>query len=225
MTRSCTLEQNLKTLLSKKPYTFKEAFYGDSPPPSSYRWDDLKSSLHATDEELKSALSLVSALEIDGYWRVADDDCISQWIYYLISESSLREWSLNSLDANQVVTVLQLQWGFSPVFSRNCLEFYARTTDEGVFVFDTKKAYVKLAQIVLHKFGGQHFGGQMTIQDYIQHLSNVGMPVNLDLLEDEILVHKDGDQDWVYLPSDDHYHPNSISLKSGVFNLIVFFTS
>ncbi|KAI3803692.1 hypothetical protein L1987_31852 [Smallanthus sonchifolius] len=34
------------------------------------RWDDLKIILHATDEELDYALSLLSATEINGYWKI-----------------------------------------------------------------------------------------------------------------------------------------------------------
>ncbi|KAI3809500.1 hypothetical protein L1987_25476 [Smallanthus sonchifolius] len=55
----------LKSLLLENLYE-----EGDGQSGNLYKWDDLKTILHATDGELDSGLRLLSATEIDGYWRI-----------------------------------------------------------------------------------------------------------------------------------------------------------
>ncbi|MFS7993660.1 putative sister chromatid cohesion protein Dcc1 [Helianthus anomalus] len=62
------MELRLKTLLRQNPYTLAEELGTEAGLPSRlYKWDYLKSMLYATDEELKSALRFVGAIEINGY--------------------------------------------------------------------------------------------------------------------------------------------------------------
>ncbi|KAL0425479.1 UNVERIFIED_CONTAM: Sister chromatid cohesion protein DCC1 [Sesamum radiatum] len=67
-------------LLSQNPYGFSETADMDVSEEREktriglYRWDDLVDRLQASDEELRMGLRSLSAIEIDGYWRILDDN-------------------------------------------------------------------------------------------------------------------------------------------------------
>ncbi|KAK1435701.1 hypothetical protein QVD17_01467 [Tagetes erecta] len=191
-----TMEQKLKTLVSQNPYTFEEAVEGRETS-GLYQWDDLKSTLHATDEELKSALSLVSAIEIDGYWRIVDETFIEKVLYHLVLEAESNNWSFSSLDGNKVAESLQDTYGFSPGLVRHCLGLYATTIYGKIWELNTERVCVELAKGVI-----KSHGKKMEIHDFMDQWSCVRMPVSLDMLEGEILIEKDGDQVWVHLSTD-----------------------
>ncbi|KAL8222906.1 hypothetical protein R6Q57_020305 [Mikania cordata] len=191
-----TMEQKLKALLLQNPYTLDEENEGGQKRSGLYKWDDLKSMFHAADEELKSALRLVSAIEINGYWRLVDDMCIDQVLYNLVWKADCEDWSFSSLDGSKVIKCLGDTWGLSPVLARHCLELYARTTDGRVWELDTKRVCVELARWVIKSNGKT----RMKIEEFMRQWSCVGLPVSLDMLEGEILVEEHGNHSWVYLP-------------------------
>ncbi|MFS7956525.1 putative sister chromatid cohesion protein Dcc1 [Helianthus anomalus] len=201
-----SMEQKLKALLLQNPYTL-ELYEGEEEmgsegeeemgseggqPSGLYQWKDLKSMLHATDEELNSTLRLVSAVEVNGYWRILDDLCIGRVLYSLVWKAKALNWSLSSLDGDRFHP-----WGCSPAVARHCLELYASTTDGKVWELDTKRVSLELARWVL-----KSNGKRMELQKFMDHWSYVGLPVSLDMLKEEILVEKHGNQAWVYLLSD-----------------------
>ncbi|KAM0068401.1 putative sister chromatid cohesion protein Dcc1 [Helianthus debilis subsp. tardiflorus] len=161
-------------------------------PSGLYQWKDLKSMPQATDEELNSALKLVSVVEINGYWRIVDDLCISRVLYSLVWKAKALNWSLSSLDGDRFHP-----WGCSPAVARHCLELYASTTNGKVWELDTKRVSLELARWVL-----KSNGKRMELQKFMDHWSYVGLPVSLDMLKEEILVEKHGDHACVYLLSD-----------------------
>ncbi|KAI7750106.1 hypothetical protein M8C21_023018, partial [Ambrosia artemisiifolia] len=198
-----TMEQKLKTILLQNPYTLDEDMGFEVGQPSRlHRWDNLKSALHATDEELKSALRRVSAVEINGYWRIVDDYCIGRVLYFLLLKvESNRHCPFIPLDGNKVVKYLGDRWGYSPVLARHCLELYASTTDGMVWELDTKRVCVEHARRIL-----RCSRKRLTLQEFMGHWIHITLPVSLDMLEGEILVEQDGDQSWIFLQSDHNTH-------------------
>ncbi|XP_021973466.1 uncharacterized protein LOC110868576 isoform X2 [Helianthus annuus] len=201
-----SMEQKLKALLLQNPYTL-ELYEGEEEtgsegeeemgseggqPYGLYQWKDLKSMLHASDEELNSALRLVSAVEVNGCWRIVDDLCIGRVLYSLVWKANALNWSLSSLDGDRFHP-----WGCSPAVARHCLELYASTTDGKGWELDTKRVSLELARWVL-----KSNGNKMELRKFMDHWSYVGLPVNLDMLKEEILLADHGDHACVYLLSD-----------------------
>lgn len=205
------MEQRLRTLLLKNPYTLDEDIKGVQKS-GLYQWDDIKSMLNANDEELKSALMLVSALEINGHWRIVDDICIGQVLHYLVWMADTNDWSFSSLDVNKIVKSLGDTWGCPSVLARHCLEMYARTADGRVWELDIKRVCVELARWVI-----KSNGKRMEISYFMPQWSCAGLPVSLDMLEGEVLVKHDGNFTWLYLPSDN----NGNTLTSGFIYFII----
>ncbi|KAM0010365.1 putative sister chromatid cohesion protein Dcc1 [Helianthus debilis subsp. tardiflorus] len=192
----------LKTLLLENPYRYDED--DEMRDSNLYKWDDLINKVQASDDELKSALRVLSAVEINGYWRIVDDKYMGRVLKTLINNSILNDWSLNSLDENEVVESL-VNDGISLVIARHCLEVHGSKTNGGVWELDKKRVCVHFArEILLAK-------GKMNMESFMEEwISKVpgGMLASLDMLEGEILVEKLGIQSWVYafsvssLPSD-----------------------
>ncbi|KAM0000419.1 putative sister chromatid cohesion protein Dcc1 [Helianthus debilis subsp. tardiflorus] len=142
-----TMEQKLKALLLQNPYTLEkeeEEMGSEGGQPSGlYQWKDLKSMLHATDEELNSALRLVSAIEVNGYWRILDDLCIGRVLYSILWKANVLNWSLSSLDGDKVDRLPT--WGYSTAVAFHCLELYASTTNGRFWELDTIRVCLELA--------------------------------------------------------------------------------
>ncbi|KAI3796723.1 hypothetical protein L1987_39402 [Smallanthus sonchifolius] len=192
----------LRTLLLENLYRYDE---DDQMHDSGlYQWNDLTDRVQASDEELKSALRVLSAVEINGYWRIVDDKYMDQVLKMLINNSILNDWSLSSLDENKVVESL-VNEGYSRVIAHHCLEVYGSKTNGSVWELDKKRVCVHFARVILLD------NGKMKMESFMEEwISKVpgGMVASLDMLEGEILVEKLGIQSWVYafsvfsLPSD-----------------------
>ncbi|KAM0000418.1 putative sister chromatid cohesion protein Dcc1 [Helianthus debilis subsp. tardiflorus] len=197
-----TMELRLKTLLRQNPHTLAEELGTEAGPPSRlYKWDYLKSMLYTTDEELKSALRLVGAVEINGYWRIVDDLCNQAVLFQIVQKEKSGYGCFNLLDGNMIVEYLVDYCGFYPVLARHCLELYASTVDGRVWELDAKRVWVKLARWLIRLNDNR-----MEINNFMDLWSRIAMlkwPVSLDILEGVILVEQDGGRSWVYLLSDD----------------------
>lgn len=191
----------LKSLLSQNPYKFDED--SEKYDTDLYQWDDIVDRVQASDEELKSALRALSAVEINGYWRIVDDKYMDRILNTLINNSLLNDWSLNALDENEVVESL-VEDGYSRVIAHHCLEVYGIKTNEGVWELDKKRICVHFARQIL---AGRKIKMENFMEEWILKVPG-GMIVSLDMLEGEVLVEKLGIQSWVYgfsvssLPSD-----------------------
>ncbi|KAK1424893.1 hypothetical protein QVD17_20234 [Tagetes erecta] len=192
----------LKTLLSKNPYRYDED--DEMHDSGLYQWDDLVNRVQASDDELKSALRVLSAVEINGYWRIVDDKYMDQVLKTLINNSILSDWSLSSLDENTVVESL-VEEGYSREIAHHCLEVYGSKTSENVWEMDNKRVCVHFARRILF------VNGKMKTESFMEEwISKVpgGMVASLDMLEGEVLMENLGIQSWVYafsvfsLPSD-----------------------
>ncbi|CAH1416012.1 unnamed protein product [Lactuca virosa] len=193
----------LKLLLSENPYIFDEV--NEIYDSGLYQWDDLTDRVQASDEELRSALRVLSAVEINGYWRIVDQKYMDRILSMLINNSLLNDWSLNALNEDKVVESL-VKDGFSRVIARHCLEvFGSKTNGESVWGLDEKRVCVHFARGILSSFGKMKMESFM--EEWVRKVPG-GMVVSFEMLEGEVLVEKLGIQSWVYgfsvssLPSD-----------------------
>uniref|UniRef100_A0A251T2W6 Putative sister chromatid cohesion protein Dcc1 n=1 Tax=Helianthus annuus TaxID=4232 RepID=A0A251T2W6_HELAN len=181
--------EKLKKLLLENPYTS-----GEMPDCGLYRWDELKREVPgATDEELASALRVLSAVEINGYWRFVDDMYMNQLLLTIIWISTIKGWTLSSLDKIELVESL-VDWGFSKVVAHHCFQLYGRTTYGGGWEMDTTRVCLHVARRILAN-GKMKIGAFM--EEWARHMP-VELPLSLDILQGEVLV----EQSSVYLPSD-----------------------
>ncbi|KAL8228054.1 hypothetical protein R6Q57_015638 [Mikania cordata] len=192
----------LKTLLSENPYKYDDDHeMHDS---GLYQWDDLVNRIQASDEELNSALRALSAVLINGYWRIIDYNYMDKILNTLLNNAILNDWSLSSLDENEVVESL-VKEGFSRVIAHHCLEEYGSKTNGNVWELDKKRVCVHFARGVLLANGKMKMENFM--EEWVRKVPGE-MVVSLDMLEGEVLIEKLGIQSWVYafsvssLPSD-----------------------
>ncbi|KAI7730705.1 hypothetical protein M8C21_015095 [Ambrosia artemisiifolia] len=184
--------EKLKKLLLENPYTD----HVKMPDSGLYRWDDLKRLLQATDEELESDLTVLSAVEINGYWRIVDDMYMCRILTSIIWSSIMKCWCLSSLDIIEAVESLA---GFPQVIVHHCFQLYGRITYGGGWEMDKKRVSLHVARQILAANGKMKLGAFM--EEWVRSVPGGppgGLPVSLDILEGEVLV----EQSWVSLPSD-----------------------
>lgn len=196
--------EKLKLLLSQNPYSFRETSYMDISEEREktkiglYRWDDLVDRLQASDEELRFGLQSLSAVEIDGYWRILDDKYMNVILNMLLHNVILNDWSINALNEDEVVSVLETD-GFPRNIAKHCLQVYCNKVDEGVglssmWKLDERRICVQLAREILKE-------GKMKIEIFMEKWTRKvpdGMHATLYMLEGEVLTEKLGMETWVY---------------------------
>ncbi|GFP90455.1 sister chromatid cohesion protein dcc1 [Phtheirospermum japonicum] len=189
----------LKLLLSQNPYSFSEESKMDISDESDktkiglYRWDDLVDRLQASDEEIKLGLQSLSAVEIDGYWRVLDDKYMNGILNMLLHNVILNDWSVNALNEDDVVGVLETD-GFPRNIAKHCLRVYCSEVD-GKWKLEERRVCVQLAREILKE-------GKMKMEIFMEKwtrklpdgMSNAGF----EILEGEVLTEKIGVESWVY---------------------------
>lgn len=189
----------LKLLMSQNPYTFSETSEMDISEVREktdiglYRWDDLVDRLQASDEELKSGLQSLSAVEIDGYWRILDHKYMNGIINMLLHNIVLNDWSINALDEDEVVGVLEAD-GFPKTIAKHCLRVYCSKVDECKWKLDERRVCVQLAREILEE-------GKMKFETFMEKWTRKfpeGVLASFDMLEGEVLTEKLGVQTWVY---------------------------
>ncbi|KAL2234306.1 sister chromatid cohesion protein DCC1 isoform X1 [Sesamum indicum] len=194
----------LKLLLSQNPYSFSESSDMDISEEREktriglYRWDDLVDRLQASDKELRMGLQSLSAIEIDGYWRILDDKYMNAILNMLLHNVILNDWSINALNEDEVVGVLETD-GFPRNIATHCLQVYCCKVDEGVglsttWKLDERRICVHLAREILKE-------GKMKIEIFMEKwMRRVpdGMHASFDMLEGEVLKEKLGMDTWVY---------------------------
>lgn len=190
----------LKLLLSRNPLKLGELTETDDldemidNDKSLYRWDDLTDMIQASDEELRTALNAFSAIEINGYWRIVDESYMDAILNILLQNSILNDWSLNALNEDEVVGVLESD-GFTRKIARHCLQVYGSKVDrESLWRLDERKVCVHFARGILR-------GGKMKMESFMEEWRRKvpeRMSVNFDILEAEVLTETLGIQTWVY---------------------------
>ncbi|XP_062098131.1 uncharacterized protein LOC133804006 isoform X2 [Humulus lupulus] len=163
-----------------------------------FTWDDLGDRIQASDDELRSGLQALSAVEIDGYWRVVDEKYMDTMLKMILNNSVLNDWSLDALDQNKVVEVLQSD-GYPRKLVEHCLCVFCQNLIEGVdtgsvWKIDEKKVCVHFAKQILK-------GGKRKMESFMEEWKQKipeGMQINFDMLEGEVLTERLGVDAWVY---------------------------
>ncbi|EPS62448.1 hypothetical protein M569_12341, partial [Genlisea aurea] len=192
----------LKVLLSRNPYSFAEASEFNFPDEEEctrlglFRWDDLVDRLQASDSELRMGLQSLSAIEIDGFWRMLDEDYMNSLVNIFLHNITLNDWSVNALIKDEVVAALQTD-GFPRNISEHCFELYcSRVVDEGcMWKLNEKRVCVHLARETLKT-------GKMKKEMFMEKWSGkvpIGISLSFDVLEGEVLIEKMGVETWVKL--------------------------
>ncbi|XP_052192174.1 uncharacterized protein LOC127801272 [Diospyros lotus] len=186
----------LKLLLSENLYGYDEVseMECDGGGKNTYRWDDLIENVQASDAELRSGLQALSAVEMDGYWRIVDEKYMDGVLNMLFHNSVLNDWSLNALNENEVVGVLESD-GFSRRIAQHCLQVYGSKVDERQWRLDEKRVCVHIARGILRT-------GKMKMDNFMAEWMRKipeGMQASFDMLEGEVLTEKLGIETWIHL--------------------------
>ncbi|XP_027153997.1 sister chromatid cohesion protein DCC1 [Coffea eugenioides] len=194
----------LKLLLSENPYSFYEASQMEDSEGTEkidfglYRWEDLVDRIQASDSELRSELEALFAVEVNGFWRILDEDYKDGLLNMLLHNSVLNDWSFDALSEDDVVAVLVAD-GFPCNIARHCLQIYGHRVDGGIggsctWRLDETRVCVHFARRILR-------GGKMRLENFMEEwMKKVpeGMHARFDMLEGEILTEKLAIETWIY---------------------------
>lgn len=188
----------LKLLLSQNPYSFSEASEMDTSEEREktglglYSWGDLVERIQASDEELKMGLQSLSALEIDGCWRILDASYMHALLSMLLHNVILNDWSVNALDEDEVLGMLEAD-GYPRNIAKHCLQAYCSKMDDK-WKLDERRVCVCLAREILK-------GGKMKFEIFMEKWTRKlpdGMRASFEMLEGEVLTEKLGIETWLY---------------------------
>lgn len=191
----------LKLLLSENPYRVEECDMeileeNEGYKTGLYRWNDLIDNIQASDEELRSGLQALSAVEINGYWRLVDESYMGMILEMLFRNSVLNDWSLNALNENEVVSTLESD-GFPGLLARHCLHVYGKKVNDCqhncVWKLDEKRVCIHFAREILK-------GGKRKLESFMDEWKQKtpdGMQPTFDLMDGEVLTERIGVETWV----------------------------
>lgn len=192
----------LKFLLSQNPYSFDEASDMDISHERMntglYSWDNLVDEVQASNEELRSGLQALSAVEIYGYWRVLDDKYMDMILNILLHDVILNDWSFNALNEDEVLRALETD-GFPCNIAMHCLKVYGNKVEEHVggscvWRLEERRICVHFAREILKS-------GKMKMEKFMaEWIRKVpdGMHASFDMLEGEVLTEKLGIETLIY---------------------------
>ncbi|ERN09144.1 hypothetical protein AMTRI_Chr03g142330 [Amborella trichopoda] len=169
-----------------------------------FTWSDLISKVQASDQELKDRLNSLSAIEINGKWRILDQGFMSDTLELLIRNATIHGWPLGALREDLVLPVLEAD-GVSLEFGCHCLKAFGREKDVGVWALCERAVCVNYARKILGKVG------KMKSENFLMKLQRrvpEGFAVGMEMLEGEVLAERVGAEVWVRafsvssLPSD-----------------------
>ncbi|XP_016162629.2 LOW QUALITY PROTEIN: sister chromatid cohesion protein DCC1 [Arachis ipaensis] len=189
----------LKLLLSQNPCRLEEFDSSEVNPESRaglYNWKDLKNNIQASDEELRSGLQALSAVEINSYWRLVDERYMNTILEMVLRNAVLNDWSLSALNEDEVVSML-VSDGFPAELARHCLHVYGEKvidgTDTCAWKLDKKRVCIHFAREILR-------GGKMKLESFMdewRQRTPDEMQPTFDLAEGEVLTERIGVETWV----------------------------
>ncbi|WVZ00429.1 hypothetical protein V8G54_026498 [Vigna mungo] len=191
----------LKSFLLEKTYNFEEYDVENLEDNQEstiglYSWNDLVDNIQASDEELRSGLQALSAVEINGYWRLVDGSYMDMILGMLLKNSVLNDWSLNALNEDEVVSTL-VSDGFPGVLARHCLCTYGTKVNEGMpgcaWKLDEKRVCIHFAREILK-------GGKRKLESFMDEWRQKvpdEMQPTVNLLEGEVLIERVGVETWI----------------------------
>lgn len=191
----------LKSLLSQAPYGIEDASEMDvewmeRDKTGLYKWDDLVNEVQASDEELRTGLRALSAVEIDGYWRLIDEFYMDMILKMLLHNSVLLDWPLDTLNQDEVLGVLESD-GFPRKVASHCLSVYGDKAEDcggkSLWKLNGKRICVHFARNILRE-------GKMKMETFLEEWRRripAGMEACLETLEGEVLTEKVGIETWI----------------------------
>lgn len=193
----------LRLLLSENPYRSDEDIeMGDLEEMERenaglYKWDDLIEKVQASNDELRNGLQALSAVEIDGYWRIVDEKYMDTILRMLLHNAVLNDWSFASLNEDEVVNVL-ISDGFPSKLANHCLCVFGSKVDEGagisnIWKLDERKVCVHFARETLRD-------GKRKMESFMEEWMRKipeGMQASFDMLEGEVLTERIGIETWI----------------------------
>ncbi|KAJ8755855.1 hypothetical protein K2173_024400 [Erythroxylum novogranatense] len=191
----------LKLLLSENPYNFEEAAEEEvieKRKAGFYSWDDLVNRVQASNDQLRAGLNALSAVEIDGYWRLVDEKYMDTILRMLLHNSVLNDWLLDQLREEEIMNTLEAD-GFPRMLANHCLHVYGSKVDSStgsgtLWRLDEKRVCVHFAREIL-KTGKKKKDNFMA--EWLQSIPD-GMQASFDMLEGEVLTERLGVEMWVY---------------------------
>ncbi|XP_028752025.1 sister chromatid cohesion protein DCC1 [Neltuma alba] len=192
----------LKSLLSENPYRCDELevenLEGNHESRIGlYNWNDLVNNIQASDDEIRSGLRALSAVEINGHWRLVDESYMCTILRMLLHNSVLNDWSLNALNEDEVVNILESD-GFPRVLAKHCLHAFGEKVTDNlgscIWKLDDQRVCVQFAREILR-------GGKKKLESFMDEWRQKipeGMQPALDLLEGEVLTERVGVETWIH---------------------------
>ena len=191
----------LKALLSECPYMYDELevenLEGNDESRRLYNWNDLANNIQASDDEIRSGLKALSAVEINGHWRLVDESYMRNILRMLLHNSVLNDWSLDALNEDEAVNILETD-GFPRALAKHCLDAFGEKVNDTqgscVWKLDDKRVCVAFAREILR-------GGKKKLESFMDEWRQTipdGMLPTFDLLEGEVLTERVGVETWIH---------------------------
>uniref|UniRef100_J3M3G3 Sister chromatid cohesion protein DCC1 n=2 Tax=Oryza brachyantha TaxID=4533 RepID=J3M3G3_ORYBR len=197
LVRTAPRLDKLRKLLDERPYVLDEDLCSDMQHKKGlYTWQDLCELVQASDGELSEELSSLSAVEIDGFWRVVDDNSANTVLDMILNNSVLHDWSLNSVPENDVLDAMESD-GFMRKIVTHCLKRFGTKVEQ-----EAKSCWSLDERRVCLQFARRALGaGKMKLENFMDKWVRSipsGMHVDLQMLQGEVLCEKIGAETWVH---------------------------
>uniref|UniRef100_A0A0E0DL87 Sister chromatid cohesion protein DCC1 n=1 Tax=Oryza meridionalis TaxID=40149 RepID=A0A0E0DL87_9ORYZ len=196
LVRTAPRLDKLRKLLNERRYVLDEDLGSDVQHKGLYTWQDLCELVQASDGELIEQLSSISAVEIDGFWRMVDDSSANTILDMILHNSVLHDWSLNSMPENDVLDVMESD-GFMRKIVTHCLNRFGTKVEKearGCWSLDERRVCLQFARRALG-------AGKMKLENFMDKWERSipsGMRADLQMLEGEVLCEKLGTETWVH---------------------------
>ncbi|KAL6638698.1 hypothetical protein ACP70R_023809 [Stipagrostis hirtigluma subsp. patula] len=197
LVRTAPRLDKLKKLLKERPYVLDEDL-GDGlhHKKGLYTWQDLCELIQASDGELSDGLSSLSAVEIDGFWRMVDVNSVNTVLDMILHNSVLHDWQLNAMREKDVLSVMESD-GFAHKIVTHCLHRFGSKVEQeatSYWSLDERRVCSHFARRVLGV-------GKMKLDNFMDKWERSipsGMCADLQMLEGEVLCEKLGAETWVH---------------------------
>ncbi|KAJ6792062.1 sister chromatid cohesion protein DCC1 [Iris pallida] len=186
----------LKILLNERPYSFQEDL-GTDPKGTTglYSWEDLVELVQASEGELRTGLRSLSAVEIDGYWRIIDGKSMDEVLNMILNNCVLYQCPLNAIGEDHIISVLEAD-GYSRTIVLHCLDTYGSKVENMggcLWCLDERRVCLHVALRVL---SGRKMKLENFMEKWVQSIP-ASMKADLKMLEGEVLFEKMGVETWL----------------------------
>lgn len=190
----------LKFLLKERLYTLEEDdemdMESDTHNRGLYSFQDLRDLIQASDNELIAGLESLSALEINGFWRILDKSITNDVLTMILRNAIIHEWQISALKEYEVLPMLESD-GYPLKIVIHCLNTHGNKSESSenglLWSLDEKKLCLHFAKQILTS-------KKMKLENFMtKWKSNLPTEMNTDLtiLQGEVLCEKIGMETWI----------------------------